>query len=525
MNEMAHGAELPKQNIVHIDLIIEDPQLVLELISYSEGPERNAFALTALRIGILALKQAQGRIDADVVKNEGEKLLLGVEEKLRHHQQSVQEQVAATLKEYFDPNSGRFNERVEQFVKDGGDIARVISKHIGEQDSELARTLAAHVGTNSPLMKALSPSETQGILASITAAVNGSLGEQRDTILKEFSLDRSDSALSRMVSEMKQKHGELSNGLTEKVNEVVAEFSLDKPDSALSRLVGRVETAQNKISAEFSLDESGSALARMKKSLEDLLQKFANENTEFRARVLESLAAIQARREESLKSTRHGLEFEQAVLQFVTGNGQAAGDVVDPTGNTTGLIRSSKVGDAVLTLGPEKSAAGARIVVEAKQDASYTVGKALEEIEVARKNRDAKVGIFVFSKRTAPADIAPLARYGNDIAVTWDAEDLGTDVILVAALSLARALCVREEAEKQGLTIDLERLQKTILEVERQASGLDEIRTGVGTIRAAAQRIDDRARIMGDQLALATGALNEETGHIKVYLQRNGASE
>src|SRR5687767_11771952 len=59
-------------------------------------------------------------------------------------------------------------------------------------------------------------------------------------------------------------------------------------------------------------------------------------------------------------------------------------------------------------------AANSRIVVEAKQDASYGLAHALSENEQARKNRQAEVGVFVFSKRTANAQIVPFGRYGND---------------------------------------------------------------------------------------------------------------
>src|SRR5205823_2464774 len=62
-----------------LDLTIDDPLLVQELITHPQGDDRDAFALTALRIGVLAIKQAQGRLDSDVVRNEGERLLMAFE--------------------------------------------------------------------------------------------------------------------------------------------------------------------------------------------------------------------------------------------------------------------------------------------------------------------------------------------------------------------------------------------------------------------------------------------------------------
>jgi hypothetical protein len=371
MNDLIEGAVLARDGVAiggvcRLDLVVDDAIVVPELLAHPAGEERDQYALTALRIGVLALKQAQGRLDADVIRGESDRLLAVLEDRLGNHQRTVQDQVAATLREYFDPQSGRFNERVEQLVKSGGDIEKLLRTQIGASDSELAKTLAAHVGEQSTLMKILRPSETEGLLNSLSTAMKSALETQRNAILCEFSLDNGSGALSRLVKELTARHGELASGLKESVNEVIGEFSLDKPDSALSRLVGQVENAQRKISSEFSLDEESSALARMKKELEQLIEKSNKENDEFRSQVRASLAGLQARKEESLKSTRHGLDYEQALYAHLAGSGQAAGDVVEHTAGTTGLIKNCKVGDVVITLSPEHAAAGSRIVVEAK---------------------------------------------------------------------------------------------------------------------------------------------------------------
>jgi hypothetical protein len=528
MNDLATGAVLVhespafSESVCRIDVLVDDPLIVPELLAHLPGSEREKYVLTALRIGVLALKQAQGRLDADVIRGEGERMLATLEERLTSHQRSVQDQVAGTLREYFDPKSGRFNERVEQLVKDGGELERLLRTQIGASDSELTRTLAAHVGDQSALMKILRPSETEGILNSLSQAMQKALETQRDAILCEFSLDNCGGALARLVKELTARHGELANGLKESVDEVIGEFSLDKPDSALSRLVGQVENAQRKISSEFSLDEQSSALARMKHALEQLIEKSNKENDEFRLHVCASLAALQARKDESFKSTRHGLDFEQAVFEIVAESGQAAGDIVQHTAGTTGLIKNCKVGDVVITLGPEHAAAGSRIVVEAKQDASYGLARALTESEQARKNREAEVGVFVFSKRSAGAQIAPLGRYGNDVVLVWDCEDPASDVTLSAGLSLARALCARAGAAREQVAIDFERMQRAMLDVEKQVQGLDDIRKNAQSIRSCAEKIEDRARIICDNIDRATRTLNEETDAIRSVVAVKG---
>jgi hypothetical protein len=158
-------------------------------------------------------------------------------------------------------------------------------------------------------------------------------------------------------------------------------------------------------------------------------------------------------------------------------------------------------------------------VVEAKQQAGYRLADALAEIEQGRKNRDAGVGVFVFSRRTAPAGLDALARYGSDIVVVWDAEDAASDVVLSAALSLARALCVRAETKQAQIDVDFERVTKAILEVEKQSQGLDEIRRSAQTIRSSADKIDERARIVGDCLARSAAALEREMGAVQEYFR------
>ena len=76
---------------------------------------------------------------------------------------------------------------------------------------------------------------------------------QREKIVGEFSLDRQDSALARLLTELRTHHGRVAGDLKDSMTSIVSEFSLDKGDSALSRLINRVEAAQRQISAELPL--------------------------------------------------------------------------------------------------------------------------------------------------------------------------------------------------------------------------------------------------------------------------------
>ena len=113
------------------------------------------------------------------------------------------------------------------------------------------------------------------------------------------------------------------------------EFSLDKDDSALSRLMNRVGGAQRQTSKQFSLDEEGSALARMQKGLLEILEKEHKTNTEFRIAPMKTLTEMAARKQEAERGTRHGLEFEDAVFGYIYER-HTEGDIAIRTGNATG---------------------------------------------------------------------------------------------------------------------------------------------------------------------------------------------
>jgi hypothetical protein len=516
---------LTKEDALDLSLRITDPELIRELEAHPDGPERERFALTALRIGVLALGQARGRLDGETIRAESDKLLSEMDQRLTRHRDAVSQQLASSLKEYFDPESGRFNERVERLVKKDGELEQMLRRQVGADDSVLARTLTEHVGDSSPLLKSLSPDESEGVLAKLGETLEGALREQRENLLREFSLDSKESALSRLVAELSDRHGKLEEGLQESLDEVVTEFSLDKEESALSRLVKRVEDAQKRISSEFTLDSEESALARMRRDLMEVLGAEREANARFQEEVKTALAAMQARKKEARRGTAHGTEFEDALFRFIQEDCQRAGDVAEHTGNTTGRIKHCKVGDAVVELGPDNAAAGARIAVEAKEDASYQLAKAREEIETARKNRGAEVGLFVFSRLTAPAGLAPLARYGNDVFAVWSAEDEASDVVLSGALSVARALSTRAAVRRDAEDADFESVEKAIRAIEKQAGGLVEIKTLTETIKSNSEKILDRARIMRKVLSREIETLDEKVVDLKRLLGTEEAPE
>ena len=59
---------------IKLCLLISDPDLYAELAKRQE-PKRTEFALAAMKVGIIAFRQAQGQIDAAQVRNAGERVI------------------------------------------------------------------------------------------------------------------------------------------------------------------------------------------------------------------------------------------------------------------------------------------------------------------------------------------------------------------------------------------------------------------------------------------------------------------
>jgi hypothetical protein len=501
--------------VLDLRIRVTDPEVIAELEAQVGARVQAEFAADALRLGVLALKSARRQVDGDALSRESDRLLRELARNLESHRSQSSGQLTELLREYFDPSSGKFNDRVERLVRQEGELEQLLKRHVGDDDSALARTLAAHLGEQSPVMRALDPEQSDGLLASLTDLVQQSLDAQRERILREFSLDNSDGALARLVREVSECRDTLGQSLDERIGRVVREFSLDDEESPLSRLVQRVEFTQQQIYDEFSLDEGASSLARVRSELLSVLEAQKRENSDFQREVRQTLANMTSAGEAVVPATRDASDFLGELWTFFRRQSHRLGDVVEQTGDRNGRVRGSKKGKMVLELGADCAAAAARIVVEADPEASFTIAGALDELEEARENRAAGVGLFVFSRQDYPEGLPPLERHGNDVVVVWDLEDASSDVFLEGAIMVARALCVRERTTRDAELETIDAMLLSIQEIQRQAGGLDEIERLTASVRVNADKVLKRALAMREALSREFDALQSRVQELR----------
>jgi hypothetical protein len=503
-NGRADG-ELPLK--LPLELLVDDRAVIRALLEYSEGEPRNQYALEALKIGVIALRHVGGMVTADQFRRDGDRFLAGLEKSLEHHKQTVQSQIESKLREYFDPNDGRFTHRVQGLVSQDGELSQLIKGFVDGDKSQLARTMIAQI---SPLMKHLDPQQSEGLLVVLRSSVEAQLANHRNHVLKEFSLDNKEGALCRLILELTSKHGDLSKDFQKKIDDVIKELSLNEEGSALKRLVDSVDRAQRRICDEFSLDNEQSALKRFKSELMTVFEAHVKVSAKFQEEVKLALRELTARREEQARSTLHGGTFQTGVFQFLLHQSEQQRDIAEFTADQVGAVKSRKWGDVVVELGCDTPSPGSRIVFEAKDEEGYTLKNALAEIENARKNRLAQIGVFVFSKMTAPDGLRPLMRFGNDIITIWDIDDASSDSYLLAALELARAMSFHCQRRRSSESADFDSIETAMCAIEKHAANLDEIRKSAVTIQNANENILKRARIDRESLEEQVALLREK---------------
>jgi hypothetical protein len=506
------GFQVRPQAVLELHLHVTDPEVIAELEKNPAGPDRERFALSALRLGVLALRQARGELDAGVVREAGQQLLRGLETLLKEQGSKLTGDLAGALKQYFDKDSGELPRRLESLLRQDGEFERFLRQHLGPDTSILAQTLNHHL---QPILRLLDPGEAQGFQARIQQLLDRAIQEQRTQVLHEFSLDNSDSALSRLLRKVTDANSQLTEGVRGLVGELAEEFSLDKEDSALSRLVKKVEDAQGLIGKTLTLDDANSPLSRLKRELQSTIDGLTKSNTDFQAKVLETLAKLQAQRETAAKSPLHGLTFEDRLGDLLQSEASRLNDVCETVGTTTGAIPHCKTGDFVIALGPDSAAPNARIVWEAKSNKSFDLAIALQELDQARKNRRAQIGVFVFAKDAAPDPTEPFARYGNDIIIVWDPEDPASDLYVKAAYSVARALVIRESHESAESEAAVAAIEKATLAIEKQLEHLGQIKTWADTVKNNGEKISERAGKLQETLQEQVESLNNQVKALK----------
>lgn len=317
--------------------------------------------------------------------------------------------------------------------------------------------------------------EFEGLLQR-TQAVNERAAKELDGLLRQNFAD-GDGRLPRTLERFLGDRGQL-RGLVSDL------FDETRRDSA----IGRMRTL---LGGYFDGDASRLAQLLDPTRLGSPLHQFRSEVTDGFAKVHERLSSIEAasaaRAGERARSAAKGADFEQTVGEMLAEMARGAGDLLDRTSDEAGAELRSKKGDFLLTL-DTRLARGTelRVVVECK-DRSISGRQMREELEAAKRNRGACVGLVVFSEAHAPAGIAPFDVRGGDVYCVL-AADAPQPASLEAAVRLARLLALATIRERES-ELDTAAVRAALDKIRAQIEAIRALKTQLTSIGTATQAV------------------------------------
>jgi len=196
-------------------------------------------------------------------------------------------------------------------------------------------------------------------------------------------------------------------------------FDPKNKESAISKMSSIFDSHfKGKDSVIFKLldhNEPESPIASLKK---DLIEYYLKD-------MRDKLIGKEAAEAEREKGTEKGRSYQKDVFSRINEICKPFQDIPEYTADISGKIARSKVGDVVVTINPSSTGdIPLRIVFEAKDSGAYNIQKIQKELNEARENRDAHIGIAVFTEDTCPLECTPFQQYGDDVIIcTFNQDD------------------------------------------------------------------------------------------------------
>ncbi|MFB6088427.1 MAG: hypothetical protein ABEK36_01470 [Candidatus Aenigmatarchaeota archaeon] len=294
---------------------------------------------------------------------------------------------------------------------------------------------------------------------------------QKDKIvIKNLEIDDRDivSYLSDLESE---------EDVTEEIKRALKVGTIALKGSKTVELADFLEKRVDNIKQELKdklLDASkeGTPFNKVKSDIEEELSNLKTE-------ILKEVSAEKAAEEERKKGTQKGFDFQDDKVGPNLGElARVFGDNVENTSEESGPL--GDVGDFVVRINSEDCGGiETKIVFEAKDRKDYSRKKILKELENAKKNRGAEVGVMVFSQEAASSlrsEIKHYQYYSNDKCFVCCIDD--TTIPLEVAYKRARYLATKKTLEEEA-EVDIKQVENLASAIDRKLEEFSNIKRSI----------------------------------------------
>ena len=208
---------------------------VLGLFVPLSQAQRVSLAGDAWMVGLRAVMNAHRAAEESKLQDIGTSLVDEVGTALDAHVKQQQEAMIGLLRQYFDPREGQVVMRIESFLTDGGDLAKAMERYLAPDHGVLADTLARSLGENSPLLRKLSPTDSEGVVAVMTAKVHEALDANRSAMASALDPLSPDGAVARFLTALRVDLEKADSDRTRQL--ALATKALDAPAPQTTRIL------------------------------------------------------------------------------------------------------------------------------------------------------------------------------------------------------------------------------------------------------------------------------------------------
>ncbi|MGN6132836.1 MAG: hypothetical protein ACTHOK_21105 [Nocardioidaceae bacterium] len=332
---------------------------------------------------------------------------------------------------------------------------------------------------------------TQQALSELTTAIGQVTDSEHGTIPRTIATTL-DKLADQVASLVAGEDAPVRAAVTDSVRTVT--------EQALAEIQRAVGAQADAVRRVLATDAPGSPLHDLKTGLvaglNESHRRLASQLAELRTALEVDKATTTTAAAAAAKSPRHGLDTETTTLAAVEQIAHTAGDQLEATGTTPGILPRCLKGDGVITLTPPPGRAGspsARIVVEVKdrdRPQSPTSWKTL--LDEARQNRQAVAALGIV-KTTAqmPGQRRLHALDADNYLLAYDPDTDGPD-LLVAVYHLLRAQAwhttLTEGSSRHD--VDLPRLKSTVTALADALTGFDALTRHTHAARRSLDQLD-----------------------------------
>lgn len=416
-----------------LNLEVSDP-IVVQYLRGFRPYDMAVRAAEALKVGVIALRSASPALDANIVEQKFKEL----ERNLDDYARDFTNELQGKIEQYFKAETGSVPRHLDSLVGHEGTLSKTLEEYFGLEHGRVSQAVRDQIGPQSDFGKLVDPDNSGGLLQRIQDIVDRKLQESTSSVLQQFSLDSTDSAISKLRREMN-----------------------------------------------------------------DQVEAVKRENAQFFAELRTHFGIQQARAEEASKGTQKGRDFEALVYDSIAGLGRSLGDLTENLTGTPGNIPRCKTGDYVSSLAADSGASGKRLVIEAKNELGWSLREAIDELARAKENRDAGVGLMIFSDPCCPPEVGKFRIVERDVFVGLNPDSIGGDdpnFYLESAYRIARALVVTERTQQLTSKVDVGRISVALTAIEATCERFAEIHKKAASVKQSATAIEDLADQMRPEI-------------------------